>query len=146
MPGEKEFRKWIMTTAPKDWLLQTIETATGTGVPDLFFCCKGYSGWAELKSTNSQDCYMRISQWRWFNKLNSRGGYGLLMIKRLKDKVINVYDTSDLAKLSAATDCVLKGDDIVFPKNVKPAFSYKLGTGNSMFYKRWMEAMEQSYV
>lgn len=145
MSGEKEFRKWVMTTAPKDWMLQTIETSTGTGIPDLFFCVKGYQGWVELKSTNSKDCYMRISQWRWFNRLCSRGGFALLMIKRIKDKRIDVYLASDLARIEAS-ECELKGADIHFPSDkIKPVFSYKLGSGNLNFYSKWKEVMEKDY-
>lgn len=145
MSGEKEFRKWIVMNAPKSWLLQSVETTTGTGVPDLFFCVHGYSGWMELKSTTAKDCYMRISQWRWFNKLTSRGGYGLLLIKRLKEKRVDVYDVSDLVNYNAE-ECKLKGNDITFPPDATPMFSYKMGSGNGSFYSRLEQEMEKAYA
>ena len=145
MSGEKEFRKWITTTAPKDWMMQTIETSTGTGIPDLFYCVHGYQGWAELKSTASSHCYMRISQWPWFFRLTSRGGFAVLIIKRLKDKRIDMYLASHLTRLDAS-ECELKGKDIYFPSDkIKPVFSYKLGSGNSKFYEKWQEIMEKDY-
>jgi hypothetical protein len=145
MSGEKEFRKWLTATAPKDWMVQTIETSTGTGIPDVFMCTDGFQFWSELKATNNKKCYMRISQWRWFCRLVSRGGFGLLMIKRLKEKRIDVYDARELTKFSAATDCVLSGQDITFPDSVKPIVTYKLGTGNGMFYKKLVEKLEEIF-
>lgn len=146
MSGEKEFRRWIVQSADNDWLCQTIETSTGSGVPDLFLCTHGYQVWAELKSTGSdKDVYMRISQYRWFRKLIARGGYGLLIIKRLKDRRIDVYEAKVLTRFNAATECVLKGDDIIFPKTLTPAFTYKLGVGAKTFYKRLVELFERSY-
>lgn len=142
MSGEKEFKRWIVSNAPNDWLIQTIETATGSGVPDLFICINGNQGWAELKSTDSTRCYMRISQWRWFCKLISRGGSGLLLIKRLKRRCVDVYDARPLTRLSAGRDCVLRGDDIIFPSTIKPVVSYKLGTGGGEFYKNILEVLK----
>lgn len=143
--SEKEFRKWIVMNASKDWMMQTIETSTGTGVPDLFFCVNSCQGWMELKATDSHKCYMRISQWKWFKKLTSRGGFGLLLIKREKLKRIDVYSAGDLTSLDASAECVLKGQDIVFPSDTKPLFSYRLGTGNGMFYKKLLEVFERSF-
>lgn len=146
MSGEKEFRRWIVQSASKDWLCQSIETSTGTGIPDLFICTHGYQCWAELKATESDSrIYMRISQYRWFCRLISRGGYGLLLIKRTKTRRVDVYEAKVLTQFSASTDCELKGEDIVFPKELKPAFSYKLGTGNGMFYKKLIGLFERSY-
>lgn len=145
MSGEKEFRRWIVTNAGKEWMMQTIETSTGTGVPDLFMCVDGYQLWAELKSTSLTHCYMRISQWRWFCKLCARGGFGLLIIKREKKKRVDVYSARQLVKYDASTECILRGQDIIFPATVQPAFSYKLGTGNGMFYKQVLEYLEKEY-
>lgn len=147
--SEKEFKKWLTMNAPKDWMLQTIETSTGTGVPDLFFCVHGYQGWIELKSSShNSKCYIRISQWRWLCKLVSRGGFALLLIKREKLKKVDVYLARDLVKykeLGADLPQLLKGSDIVFPSNIKPVFSYKLGTGNQVIYKGLIEIMEDEY-
>ena len=143
--GESQFRKWITATAPNAWLVQPIETSTGTGIPDLFICAHAWSFWVELKSTNAKNCYMRISQWRWFNKLNSRGGIGLLFIKRVKEKRIDVYKTDEITALDVQKECELKGNDISFPASIKPAFSYKLGTGNGTFYENVIQLLEESY-
>lgn len=143
--AEKDFKSWILKNASQDWLLQTIETTTGSGVPDLFFCVDGYQGWIELKSSQSDHCYMRISQWRWFCKLTSRGGFGFLIIKREKLKRVDVYLARDLAECKAAEKGLLKGSDIIFPTSIKPAFTYKLGSGNSIFYKGLINLMEKEY-
>lgn len=142
--SEKEFRKWLVTNAPSDWLLQSIETATGNGVPDLFICHDGCSCWAELKSSVSPHCYMRISQWRWFHKLTSRGGFALLIIKREKLKRIDVYNAHDLTCYKPS-DCILKGEDIIFPPDTKVSFSYKLGSGNKKFYEELDKLLQEYY-
>lgn len=41
MPNEARFRRWLVKQAPKNSLIQTIETSTGTGVPDVFYCYQG---------------------------------------------------------------------------------------------------------
>ena len=142
--SEKDFRRWITTNAPSDWLMQPIETATGNGVPDLFICHDGCSCWAELKSSASPHCYMRISQWRWFHKLTSRGGFALLIIKREKQKRVDVYKATDLTRYNAA-DCILKGEDIIFPPNTKVSFSYKLGSGNKRFFEDLDNLLQNEY-
>lgn len=145
MSGEKEFKKWLTLNAPKDWMIQTIETSTGTGVPDIFVCVDGFQFWGELKAGTNKKCYMRISQWRWFCKLTSRGGYAVLMIKRLKEKRIDVYDGRELAKVQATSECVLKGQDITFPDTIKPFMTYTMGTGNGMFYKKLLQKLREIY-
>lgn len=144
MPPERDFRKWISMNAEKEWLIQPIETVTGSGIPDLFICVHGYQCWAELKATESPHCYMRISQWRWFNKLTSRGGFGILVIRRLKDKRVDVFLASRLAKIKPE-DCTLKGEDIVFPDTIRPAFSYFMGTGNKQFFAKLVRLFEDNY-
>lgn len=144
MAGEKEFRKWLIQNAGKEWLMQTIETATGSGVPDVFMCADGQQCWAELKSTDSKKCYMRISQWRWFTKLCQRGGKGVLIIKRCKTRMIDVYDASILTAPSLSDSCELRGQDVVFPDDIKPAFSYKLGTGNGIFYGMLLDLLKRN--
>lgn len=143
--AEKDFKKWLVQNAGPEWMFQTIETTTGTGVPDLFFCVDGFQGWIELKSGPSLHCYMRISQWRWFCKLTSRQGFGLLIIKREKTKRVDVYLASDLAKAGSLEKSLLKGSDIIFPPTIEPAFSYKLGTGNKMFYEGLKNLLEKEY-
>ena len=145
---EGTFKKWILQNAPKDWLIQTIETMTGSGVPDLFFCTKGYQGWMELKATPSKQenlCYLRISQWRWFCKFISRGGFGFLIIKRDKLKRVDIYLASHLTHVDASRDCVLKGDDIIMPQSIKPVATYKLGSGNGLFFTRLTDVFKKEY-
>ena len=143
--AEKDFKKWLIVNANKDWMFQTIETSTGSGVPDVYFCIDGYQGWIELKSSTSNHCYARISQWRWFCKLCSRGGFGLLIIKREKLKRVDVYLARDLTGPEIAEQSELRGNDIIFPPDIKPAFSYKLGTGNQKFYEGLIELFKKEY-
>lgn len=145
MANEKEFKTWFVKGAGPEWLLQTVETSTGTGIPDVFMCVDGYQGWIELKSTTDKACYMRISQWRWFNRLVSRGGFGFLMIKRVKERRVDVYAVRDLVKLGPDSGGRLRGQDIIFPSEIKPAFSYILGTGNGMLYKKIINYLKENY-
>lgn len=134
--SEQEFKKWILKNATNDWLFQTIETSTGSGVPDLFVCTDGYQGWIELKSCANNRCYMRISQWRWMNKLSSRGGCGLLVIKRETDKRVDIYNMLDLRRIGTPNSDFIKGVNIIFPPYAQPAQTYKLGSGNQTFYAK----------
>lgn len=145
MAREATFKKWIIQNASKDWMFQTIETSTGSGVPDIFMCVNGCQAWIETKATDSNKCYMRISQWRWFYRLCTRGGFGLLIIKREKTRQADVYIARDLTQLNPHSECELKGDDVIFPPDIKPAFSYKLGTGNGMFYKKLLSLLERNF-
>lgn len=144
MPPEHEFRKWITSNADKDWLIQPIETMTGSGVPDLYMCLQGYQCWAELKATDSAKCYMRVSQWRWFAMLIRRGGFGILIIKRIKAKQIDVYIMSHILKVPP-DKCILKGNDVIFPDSIRPAFTYYMGTGSRQFFAKLTRLFEDNY-
>ena len=130
MPNEARFRRWLVKQAPKNSLIQTIETSTGTGVPDVFYCYKGRPCWIELKDTEGAQCYMRTSQWIWFRKYISSGGMGYLMIRR-KNKTVDVYDVKRL--LIAASIENIKGEHITFKEDNDPLFTHKLGTTNNIF-------------
>lgn len=148
MGAEGTFKRWLIQNLPKDWMMQTIETTTGNGVPDIFFCTKGYQGWIELKATLSKDenlCYLRIAQWRWFCKLYSRGGFGLLIIKREKLKRIDIYLAAHLVKVNTLDECTYKGKDIILPPYIKPISSYKLGSGSGLLYSRIVEICKKEY-
>lgn len=130
MPNEARFRRWLVKQAPKNSLIQTIETSTGTGVPDVFYCYKGRPCWIELKDTEGAQCYMRTSQWIWFRKYILSGGMGYLMIRR-KNKTVDVYDVKRL--LIAASIENIKGEHITFKEDNDPLFTHKLGTTNNIF-------------
>lgn len=137
MVSEQTFRRWLVSNAPTDWLMQTIETSTGAGIPDVFACKDGNCAWLELKATTAPSkCYMRISQWVWFRLFCQRGGKGILLIKRENDRRIDGYKVHELVQSCGPEQCSISGKDITFPSETKPAFSYKLGTGNEMFYKK----------
>lgn len=130
MPNEARFRRWLVKQAPKNSLIQTIETSTGTGVPDVFYCYKGRPCWIELKDTEGAQCYMRTSQWIWFRKYILSGGMGYLMIRR-KNKTVDIYDVKRL--LIAASIENIKGEHITFKEDNDPLFTHKLGTTNNIF-------------
>ena len=130
MPNEARFRRWLVKQAPKNSLIQTIETSTGTGVPDVFYCYKGRPCWIELKDTEGAQCYMRTSQWIWFRKYILSGGTGYLMIRR-KNKTVDIYDVKRL--LIAASIENIKGEHITFKEDNDPLFTHKLGTTNNIF-------------
>lgn len=46
---EAEFRKWVKAQLSPHFFMQTIETSTSTGVPDLFLAREGRYAWVELK-------------------------------------------------------------------------------------------------
>lgn len=133
MPPEAEFKRWITKNAPRDrWLIQTVETCTGSGVPDLFVCTEGLSAWLELKAAPSPSAvYMRVSQWVWLKNLHSKGGMGFLLIKRTKLRRVDAYKVTDLI----AIEPTLRGVDAHF-ENVKPAFQYTFGKGSSEFFDK----------
>lgn len=141
--GEKQFKRWITSTAPTDWLVQTIETSTGSGVPDLFMCHNGHNLWTELKSTEDNKCYMRITQWYWFNRLLDKGGKGFLFIKRVKDKRVDVYDMSDIRGKISRCSLLIKSPDVVFPPTTQPVFSYKLGASDETFYQKLERILDE---
>lgn len=130
MPNEAGFRRWLVKQAPKNSLIQTIETSTGTGVPDVFYCYEGRPCWIELKDTEGAQCYMRTSQWLWFRKYILAGGTGFLMIRR-KNKTIDVYDVQRL--LIAASIENIKGEHMIFKEDNEPLFTHKLGTLDKIF-------------
>lgn len=130
MPNEARFRRWLVKQAPKNSLIQTIETSTGTGVPDVFYCYKGRPCWIELKDTEGAQCYMRTSQWIWFRKYILSGGTGYLMIRR-KNKTVDIYDVKRL--LIAASIENIKGEHITFKEDNEPLFTHKLGTTSNIF-------------
>lgn len=145
--SETEFKKWVVHNADKEWLIQPIETTTGSGIPDLFICYDGCSCWAELKATTSDShCYMRISQWRWLKRLHSRGGWSILLIKRLlkKQKRVDIYRVSDLLE-HPLKNCIFKGEDIYFPEKSHPAFSYIMGKGNKKFYEGLGNLLQEGF-
>lgn len=145
---EANFRSWLVKNAGSGWMMQTIETSTGTGVPDVYFCTQGHQGWLELKnSALLSACYMRVSQWRWFHKLYKRGGVALLLIKRQKLKTIDIYPGSELVSetLQEARTYEIRKDDVFFPSTIKPAFTYKLGTGNKVLFDTILQLIKGEY-
>jgi hypothetical protein len=132
--SESDFRRWITKNKPKNSIIQTIETGTGSGVPDLFYCWNGRPCWIELKATQGRACYMRISQWRWFCNLAKAKGVGFLIIKRLKQKEIDIYDIKDLTTPEMAKKGKLVGQNIIFPEEIKPLTKVDIVSGHEYFY------------
>lgn len=133
--SEGDFRRWLIKNKPKNSIMQAIETGTGSGIPDLFYCYNGCPCWIELKATQGRACYMRISQWRWFCNLVKAKGEGFLIIKRLKTKTIDVYDINQLAVAGMAKEARLVGQDIIFPDYIEPVFTSIVAAGHEQFYK-----------
>lgn len=127
---EAVFRSWLLTDKKRpEWFMQAIETNTAIGVPDVFFCVDGMSGWIELKATKTKHCFMRISQYNWLRKYHKQKGLGLLLIKRLTaPQCVDIYNTADLVSMPNDR-CRISGKDIVFPSTVKPKATYKFGSG-----------------
>ena len=135
--SEATFRRWLVANKPNKSLIQPIETSTGSGIPDLFYCCQHGSCWIELKETERTGCYMRVSQWLWFRKLRDARGKGFLIIKRTKKKpnTIDIYDVGAflITKCNELRKGKIVGKDIRFDK-VQPTVSIEVGSGHEHFY------------
>ena len=145
---EASFRRWLTKNKPKNSIVQPIETGTGSGIPDLFYCYNGRPCWIELKATQGRACYMRISQWRWFCNLVKAKGVGFLIIKRLKRKEIDIYNVNQLAVAEMSKKARLVGKDIIFPEDIKPSSTVDVAAGHEYFYKTlnlllWKERKKQ---
>ena len=146
MANEAGFRRWLISVAPKDALIQSIETSTGSGVPDIFLCIKGSLCWVELKDAEGGQCYMRVSQWLWMRRLLKAGGTGFLMIRHKAYKTIDIYDMAILARQQVDFDAKVVRQDIFFSKSTKPVFSHTLGTGNKLLFEKLLEYLERRKV
>lgn len=133
---EAEFRKRLVSRKPKNALVQSIETMTGSGVPDLYYCHKGNPCWFELKETRGSHCYMRVSQWRWFCRHNISGGKGLLIIKRIGPRRIDIYDTKMFCGKDILKTSEIKSENIYFQSSTKPTMSIEIISGYEYLYNR----------
>jgi hypothetical protein len=72
---ESDFRTWL-TTAIRgaDGFVQTIETTTKAGVPDLYFVLGGIDAWLELKVGHQSGPLIRKEQRIWGMKHAKSGG------------------------------------------------------------------------
>ncbi len=139
MPNEAEFRRWMVSNAPKSALIQTIETSTGTGIPDLFLCNQGCPCWIELKDAEGMQCYMRTSQWLWMRRLVKAGGVGFLIIRRKSKKIIDVYDAYQLFRQDPEKDVKFNRSDVFFNKKIRPVFSHEIGQSPKDFFDRLLQ-------
>ena len=146
---EARFRTWLTRSGrERGWVMQSIETNTAAGIPDVFFCIDGMSGWMELKVTDTKKHYMRVSQYNWFRRYVKVKGLGFLLIKRTEKDVllpaINVYNVADLVKIPLDS-CRLSGENVVFPADTQPIFSYKLREGTPYLFKT-LQQLCKDYV
>jgi len=100
----------LATLLPKGrWMLQRIETSTGSGVPDNYFSTNGYSCWLETKT---QDYKVTSEQLNWHHVHELTGGETFVITE--VDKEIVVLDFDD-----RMTDCSSLG---VYIRRYKPLF------------------------
>lgn len=134
--SEAEFRRWLVKNKPTKSMIQPIETSTGAGIPDLYYCYRSSSCWIELKETERTGCYMRVSQWLWFGKLREAGGRGFLIIKRKARRpyTIDIYDIRQFMRQNGQPRAgKLSGKDILF-KDIKPVVTVEVASGHEYFY------------
>lgn len=84
--------------------VQTIETSTGNGVPDLELCWRGQTGWCELKVMDwGKPLTIRPAQWVWYNNRRKAGGrIALLAFKEDGRKLIRGIVPENLSELESS--------------------------------------------
>lgn len=136
---EGRFKQWIVKGKPEKAMMQTIETSTGSGVPDLFYCDKGRECWIELKATpHLTEKKIRTSQWIWFKNLLKAGGRGLVVIKRTKTQTVEAYDIERLfsKKRNPLYEARIVGQHVIFDCKLIPDFSLDVSNGVDYFYSQ----------
>lgn len=70
---EKTLQRWFCNNAPGHWHIQSLESSTGLGIPDLVVTLPGRIFWLELK-VNKGRLHLRPAQWAWAQRNILAGG------------------------------------------------------------------------
>ena len=89
------------------WMLQRIETSTGSGVPDNYFSFNGFTCWLETKT---QEYKVTTEQLNWSHAHNLTNGKAWVVTEFNKEIVLLDYD-------DRMTDCSSLG---VYIRRYKP--------------------------
>lgn len=148
---EATFRKGLIQSAKNvgpTVFAQSIETGTGSGIPDLFYCNNGYSAWLELKVTQGRQNYMRVSQWSWFRALHKAHGVALLLIRRQNQAkeidICDVFSIKELGYEGRLLDSSFKKEDVIFPPNLRH-YTIDMTYGWAAFHKRMNDILRKEY-
>jgi len=69
MTPEQKFKQWLIRNVLSEAHVQTIETSTGSGVPDTNACLHGKELWIEVKvATPTNLVLLRPYQWAWMQR------------------------------------------------------------------------------
>jgi hypothetical protein len=97
---EASFKKWLVK-ALRDFgaFVQTIETTTGRGVPDLVVLLSGRTIWMEVKCV-SGSVSIRAEQLIWHTKARKSGVEVITINYNEKTQYIELYDIDNKVKMS----------------------------------------------
>ena len=126
---EGEFRKWLIKNKPHNSVMTPIETATATGVPDIFSCYQGDSIWLECKIAMTGPPRIRGTQYVYIKKLLEAGGKAKLVVQKLsqytyKPIYVELYDASVVMNTPLGLFRKI-GQELELPKTIKPWYRWK---------------------
>ena len=98
MKPEAKFKTWLVKKIRDlGYFVQTIETTTGRGVPDLVAVVAGKSVWIEVK-VSKPGCTIRAEQYIWHLKAGEQGVVVLTVCQNPDTKHITIYRSEDASK------------------------------------------------
>lgn len=105
MKPEAKFKSWLCKKIREvGYMVQTIETTTGRGVPDLVILRPSPSGesvlWVEVK-VQAGSCTLRPEQYIWHKKAWDQGVEVLTVCQHPVTKMMTIYRVKNATKLAS---------------------------------------------
>jgi hypothetical protein len=99
MTPETKFKSWLVAKLRDEGaFVQTIETTTGRGVPDLAVLYRGRTIWLELKASKGS-CIIRPEQYVWHRKAHTAAGIHVRTLQyELNSETVRVFSTCNPSK------------------------------------------------
>jgi len=92
--------------------VQTIETSTGSGVPDVNVCWHGVEFWIECKMIKKgKACYLRPQQLAWFTRRKRSGGLVFILAYATETQEILLWENVTDYKPSGAMVRILNTEN-----------------------------------
>lgn len=76
---EKSLQRWFTNNCPGNWHVQSLESSTAHGIPDLVVTLPRGVFWLELKAHAGKQARIRPMQWAWAQKNIAAGGHCFLL-------------------------------------------------------------------
>jgi len=89
---EKRFYEFVRRSLQPYCFIQRIESATTSGIPDLWLAHRTFSCWVELKMVLSSGVLLRKEQYAWAMKLSAKTPEDVrILALDKKERVINLW-------------------------------------------------------